>query len=156
VFLWKFAHFGLVFRICLPAFLFHFLVDFSFCWIFLPTHVELVFRLNYRFLACFSNLLACFCKITWHHWFVRMWLLTSDRWCSETLLVTIRHVVLFCVKRSRGEAVAIMSVRRNFSRGAKSTFCLSFSDCWRCNANGHIKKGNVQCYGNSCIQCFPC
>jgi len=33
------------------------------------THVGLVFRLNYLFLACFSNLLACFCKITWHHCF---------------------------------------------------------------------------------------
>jgi len=30
-----------------------------------------------------------------------------------------------------------MSVRRNFSTGsATSTFCLSFSSCWRCNANG--------------------
>ena len=29
-----------------------------------------------------------------------------------------------------------MGVRRNFSRGgAKSTFCLSFSGCWRYNAN---------------------
>ena len=35
--------------------------------VFLPMHVELLFRLTYRFLACFSNLLACFCKITWHH-----------------------------------------------------------------------------------------
>jgi len=45
-----------------------FLLIFSFCWIFMPTDVGLVFRLNYLFLACFSNLLACFCKITWHHW----------------------------------------------------------------------------------------
>jgi len=52
---------GLIFRIYLPDILFNFLVDFSFCWIFMPTHVELVFRLNYLFLACF-------CKITWHHW----------------------------------------------------------------------------------------
>ena len=34
---------GLFFRLCLPAFLFNFLADFSFCWIFLPTHVGLVF-----------------------------------------------------------------------------------------------------------------
>jgi len=26
-------------------------------------------------------------------------------------------------------------VRRSFCRGATSTFCLSFSGCWRCNAN---------------------
>jgi len=32
------------------------------------THVGLVFPLNYPFWACFSNLLACFYKITWHHW----------------------------------------------------------------------------------------
>jgi len=58
---------GLFFRICLTAFSFKFLADFSFCWIFMPTYVGLVFRLNYLFLACFSNFLACFCKITWHH-----------------------------------------------------------------------------------------
>jgi len=35
-----------------------------------------------------------------------------------------------------------MGFRRNFSRGAKSTFCLSFSVCWRskCNANGRTQK----------------
>jgi len=69
VFLSKSAHFGLVFRICHPDFLFGFLADFSFCWIFLPTHFGLFSRLNYQFLACFSSLLACVCKITWHHWF---------------------------------------------------------------------------------------
>ena len=58
---------GLFFRICLPAFLFNFVANFSFCWAFLPTHVGLIFRWNYLFLPCFSNLLACFCKITWHH-----------------------------------------------------------------------------------------
>jgi len=60
--------FGLFFRICLPAFSFNFVADFSFCWIFMPTPVGLVFRWNYLILACFSNLLACFCKITWRHW----------------------------------------------------------------------------------------
>jgi len=49
-----------------------------------------------------------------------------------------------------------MRVRIIFSRGTKSTFCLSFSDCWRCNANGRTQKENVQCYGNSCKQCLPC
>jgi len=63
-----------------------------------------------------------------------------------------------------GLYTVVMGVRRNFSRGgAKSTFWLSFSGCWRCNANGRTRnaspflhhKENVQCYGNSCIQCFP-
>ena len=61
---------GLFFQTCLFAFLFNVVADFSFCWIFLPTHVGPVFRWNYLFLACFSNLLACFCKIAWHHWYV--------------------------------------------------------------------------------------
>jgi len=46
VFLWNFFHFGLVFQICLSTFLFDFLADFSFCWIFLPTHVGLVLQFN--------------------------------------------------------------------------------------------------------------
>ena len=29
-----------------------------------------------------------------------------------------------------------MGVRRNFSRGVTSKFCLSFSGCWQCNENG--------------------
>ena len=29
-----------------------------------------------------------------------------------------------------------MGARRNFPEGETSTLCLSFSDCWRCNANG--------------------
>jgi len=68
---------------------------------------------------------------------------------------------------------AVKGVRRNISSGgAKSTFCLSFSGCWRCNANWRVQKRKfpicpmkishmsnenfpyVQC--NSCIQCFPC
>jgi len=50
-----------------------------------------------------------------------------------------------------------------FPGGAKSTFCLPSSGCWRCNANGCTQnassflhhKANAHCYGNSCIQCFP-
>jgi len=69
VLLWKFPHFGLVFSDLPPCFFcLIFLLILSFCWIFMPTDVGLVFRLDYLFLACFSNLLACFCKITWHHW----------------------------------------------------------------------------------------
>ena len=33
-----------------------------------------------------------------------------------------------------------MDVRRNFFRRATSTFCLSFSSCWRCNANGRSEN----------------
>jgi len=51
-----------------------------------------------------------------------------------------------------------MGVRRNLSRGgATSTFCLSFSCCWRCNANAPSwnalpflnHNDNAPCYGNS-------
>ena len=53
---------GLLFRICLLAFLFNFLADLSFCGIFVPTYVELVFRLNCLFLAWFANYLLVFAK----------------------------------------------------------------------------------------------
>jgi len=33
-----------------------------------------------------------------------------------------------------------MGFRRKFSRGATSTFCLSFSGCWRCNENGRSQN----------------
>jgi len=58
-----------------------------------------------------------------------------------------------------------LGVLRNLSGGgAKSTFCLSLSGCWRCNANRRTQnaspflhhKKNAQCYGNSCIaRVFP-
>jgi len=69
--------FGLFFRIYLPDFLFKFFADFLFCWISMPTHVGLVFRLNYLFLACF-------CKITWHHWRATIFRIT---WESSRSLV---------------------------------------------------------------------
>jgi len=55
----------------------------------------------------------------------------------------------------------IMGVCRNFSKREKSTFCLSFSGFWRCNASGRTQnallflhhKENAQCYGNGCKQC---
>jgi len=50
---------GLFFRIYHPDLLFAFLGDFSFCY-FRANAFGLVFRFNYLFLACFSNLLACF------------------------------------------------------------------------------------------------
>jgi len=37
--------------------------------------------------------------------------------------------------------VCIMGVRRNFSRWAISKFCLPFTGCWRCNANGRSQNG---------------
>ena len=40
---------GLFFRICHPDSLFDFLANFSICWIFLPTHFGLVFRLNFTY-----------------------------------------------------------------------------------------------------------
>jgi len=42
-----------------------------------------------------------------------------------------------------------------FSRGGHGWYCLFYSDCWWCNANGRSHKENVQCYGDSCKQCFP-
>ena len=70
------------FRICHHPFLNNLLSDFSFCCIFLPTHVGLVFGTNYLFLACFSYFTACFCKITWNH----------CTWSSETRLRVKRRV----------------------------------------------------------------
>ena len=54
------------FRVCLPVFLFNFPTDFLFCWIFLANACWACFWLNYLFWACFTNLLAYFCEITWH------------------------------------------------------------------------------------------
>jgi len=69
VFLCKFAHFGLVFSDLPPCFCIKTnLLFLRFCEFFYQTHARLVFPLNYTFWACFSNLLACFYKITWHHW----------------------------------------------------------------------------------------
>jgi len=76
VFLWSLLILGLFFWIFHPDSLFDFLANFSFCWIFLPTHFRLVFRLNYLFLTYFSNSLACSWKITWHHW-CECWMQTS-------------------------------------------------------------------------------
>jgi len=36
--------------------------------------------------------------------------------------------------------LSCMGIRRNFSRGATSKFCLFFSGCWRCNANEHSQN----------------
>ena len=67
VILWIFAHCVVVFS-NLPLWFFIWVSClFLLYWIFLPMDFWLVLRLNYLFLACFSNSLACFCKITWHH-----------------------------------------------------------------------------------------
>jgi len=39
-----------------------------------------------------------------------------------------------------GVALCNTGVRRNFSRGATSTFCWCLSGCWRCNANVRSRK----------------
>jgi len=50
-----------------------------------------------------------------------------------------------------------MGVRRNFSRGgAKSTFSYLFQVVGDATQMDVYKKENVQCYGNSCMQCFSC
>jgi len=64
----KICSFWAIFFICNRDSIFDFLANSSYCLIFLPTHFGLVFQLNYLFSACFSNLLACSWKITWHHW----------------------------------------------------------------------------------------
>jgi len=59
------------------------------------------------------------------------------------------------------KAKSVMDVRRNFSGGGKSTFRLSFSGCWPCNANGRSQnalpiqhhKENAPCYGNNPKKC---
>jgi len=56
-----------------------------------------------------------------------------------------------------------MGVGINVSKGSESTFCLSFSGCWLCNAGGRTHnalpflhhKENARCYSNSCKQYFP-
>ena len=115
-FLWKFGHFGLVFWICHRAFLFNLLADFSFCCIFLPTHVGLVFWSNCLFLACFSYFLACFCKITWHHWTervnaTRVNMCFSLIWKPAWDVVTRTSVInLLCFKTVRSFSVRRIKV----------------------------------------------
>jgi len=50
-----------------------------------------------------------------------------------------------------------MGVRRNFPRGGQSRhfayLVVVVDDATQIYV---YKKENVQCYGNSCIQCFPC
>ena len=72
--------FGLVFRICLPAFVYNLPAVFCFVKFSYQTHFGFVFRLNVLFWVCFTNLLACFCKLTWHHCYGswRLWLLVLN------------------------------------------------------------------------------
>jgi len=69
VFLCKFAHLGLFFRIFISGFAFNLHAVLHFLNFFYQKHVGIVSPLNYPFWACFANLLLCFCKITWHHCF---------------------------------------------------------------------------------------
>jgi len=106
---------GLFFRIYLLDFLFNFLADFSFCWIFMPTHVGLVFRLNYLFLACF-------CKITWHH--------------CDNLQNHLRIFAFACVSPSRAWRLCNKDVMpwiklRRWGLATRSQ--LLWSICWCCS-----------------------
>ena len=47
-------------------------------------------------------------------------------------------------------------VSRNFSKGGKSTFAYLFLVVGDATQIDVHTKENVQCYDNSCIQCFPC
>ena len=61
--------FGLLFQFFHPAFLFNFLADFLFGWIFLRAHVGLVFSVKWPVFGLFFKFTYLFnCKITWHHW----------------------------------------------------------------------------------------
>jgi len=97
VFLWKYAHFGLV---CsdLPPWFF---IWFS-CWFFVVLNFPanafgLLFRLNYLCLSCFSNLLACFCKITWNHCF----------------LLTVRMKGILCEWSIEGRKIGLCFIPQN-------------------------------------------
>ena len=67
MFLYKFAHFGLVFRICLPGFIFNLPTGFMFFEFSYQTHVGLFFSVKLPILGLFFKF-ACFYNITWHHW----------------------------------------------------------------------------------------
>jgi len=50
-----------------------------------------------------------------------------------------------------------MGVRKNFSRVRQSRhFAYLFQFVGEATQMDEHKQENVQCYGNSCIQCFPC
>jgi len=53
---------------------------------------------------------------------------------------TLKHKFLEDLRSNwKHNAFIIMGVRRHFSKGRKSTFCLSFSGCWWRNANAHTQ-----------------
>jgi len=98
---------GLFFRIYLHAFVFDLVADFLFCSVFLPN----------AFSACLSDLLAYFCKITWHHWSLQKWFYTSGSHFlfaeAKTILITLLesrtkeiltqvnwHVLFYCRTKS--------------------------------------------------------
>jgi len=56
---------GLFFRICLPAFLFNFVADFSFCLIFMPTPVGHVFQICLFLQNNLASLLQPTVQIQW-------------------------------------------------------------------------------------------
>jgi len=76
--------------------------------------------------------------------------------CSRVLstqLISKYPCSYVCAKFACGITIGL---RRNFSRGAISTFYLSCSCCWRCNANARSQNAlpflhyneNAPCYGS--------
>jgi len=106
--------------ICLiPAFLFNFPADSFFCWIFLQTHVGLVFRLNYLFWAFVSNYLPVFAKqpgTTDVQWLFHADILTGNV-ARQWLLIAVSHVGLY-----RGWPTCLqMESTRKFLTNSRST-----------------------------------
>jgi len=60
MFLYKFAHFGLVFRICLPGFIFNLPTGFMFFEFSYQTHVGLFFSVKLPILGLFFNFACLF------------------------------------------------------------------------------------------------
>jgi len=66
------------------------------------------------------------------------------------------YSVDFLEKNNTCALVKFMGVRRNFSRGGQSRHFVSLFQCVSDATQMDVHKKNVQCYGNSSIQCFPC
>jgi len=76
---------------------------------------------------------------------------TSRSWKP---ILQFRTLSILSIPRGSPEP---MGIRRNYSRGGKVDILLIFF--WLLTMQRKLtytKKENVQCYGNSCIQYFPC
>ena len=62
-------------------------------------------------------------------------------WWMERMLLFVQIFVLPPEKFRRFVLMnTVVGVRRNFYKGERSTFCLSFSSCWWCDANSILTK----------------